>query len=126
MKDDWHNKFINIYQTTYSNLRTLIIHLFSETPVTQIQHSYTPNHKSDLNKIHSCDPGNQNVSQRRDYTKCIVDEGDFNEDLFQLDGDQVVTVVQPDPHREVVVENVFIVYTAAEARAEVGDVTAGV
>lgn len=48
MKDDWHNKFINIYQTTYSNLRTLIIHLFSETPVTQIQHSYTSNHKSDL------------------------------------------------------------------------------
>lgn len=47
IKDDWHNKFINIYRTTYSNLRTLIIHLFSETPVTQIQHSYTPNHKSD-------------------------------------------------------------------------------
>lgn len=38
----------------------------------------------------------------------------------------MVTVVQPDPHREVVVENVFIVYTAAEARAVVGDVTAGV
>lgn len=64
--------------------------------------------------------------QRSHYTKCIVDEGDLNEDLLQLDGDQVVTVVQPDPHREVVVQNVFIIYTAAEAGAVVGDVTAGV